>query len=102
MTTFVRGRTLKTGDATAVVDAGLDVGTHRFQLEVLTSDGRRSAPDVVDVVVARVPVGPVRPQLTTGGGGLVTPVVTPVRPSRVPARPRASKPRKSAQDRSET
>lgn len=102
MTTFVRGRTLRTSDATAVVDAGLAVGTHRFQLEVLTSDGRRSAPDFVDIVIARVAVGPVRPQLTTGGSGLVTPVVTPVRPNRVPARPRASKPRKSAQDRSET
>jgi len=102
MTTFVRGRTLRTGDATVVVDAGLAVGTHRFQLEVLSSDGRRSAPDVVDIVVTRVPIGPVRPQTIATGGGLVTPVVTPVRPNRVPARPRASKPRKSAQDRSET
>lgn len=100
MTTFVRGRTLKTSDATMVVDAGLSVGTHRFQLEVVTNDGRRSAPDVVDIAVARAQVGPVRPP---GGGGLVTPVVTPVvTPIRVPGRPRTSKPRKSAKDRSET
>jgi len=101
MTTFVRGRTLRTSAATVVVDAGLAVGTHRFQLEVLTSDGRRSPPDVVDIVIARVPVGPLRPQPTAGGGGFATPVVTPVRPNRVPARPRPSKPRKSAPERSE-
>jgi len=103
MTTFVRGRTLRTSDATVVVDAGLAVGTHRFQLEVMTSDGRRSVPDIVDIAIARVPVGPVRPSLTGVGGGLVTPVVTPaVTPIRVPGRPRASKPRTSAKDRSET
>ena len=98
MTTFVRGRTLRTSDATVVVDAGLAIGTHRFQLEVVTNDGRRSAPDVVDIAIAREPVGPVRPPVTGGGGGLVTPAVTPVR---VPGQPRASKPRKAAKDRSE-
>jgi hypothetical protein len=103
MTTFVRGRTLRTSDATVVVDAGLAIGTHRFQLEVVTNDGRRSVPDVVDVAIAREPVGPVRPPVTGGGGGLVTPAVTPaVTPVRVPGRPRASKPRKAAKDRSET
>jgi hypothetical protein len=73
----------------------------------MTSDGRRSVPDIVDIAIARVPVGPVRPPVTGVGGGLVTPVVTPVvtpavTPIRVPGRPRASKPRKPAKDRSET
>ncbi|HRL78461.1 MAG TPA: hypothetical protein PLC86_22625 [Candidatus Accumulibacter phosphatis] len=103
MTTFVRGRTLRTSDATVVVDAGLAIGTHRFQLVAVTADGRQSVPDVVDIVVARVVVGPVRPPLTGGIGGLATPVVTPaVTPIRVPVRPRASKPRKAAKTRSET
>jgi hypothetical protein len=36
-----------------VVDAGLAVGTHRFQLVVVSNDGRRSAPEAIDVVVSR-------------------------------------------------
>ncbi|WP_291994992.1 hypothetical protein [Candidatus Accumulibacter sp. ACC003] len=57
MTTFVKGRTLKTAAATVQVDAGLAVGTHRFQLLVVNGDGRQSAPAVVDVVVTRPPLG---------------------------------------------
>jgi hypothetical protein len=44
MTTFVKGRTVETAEPVVVVDAGLSVGTHRFQLVVVSNDGRRSAP----------------------------------------------------------
>lgn len=57
MSTFVKGRTLKTAGATVLVDAGLAVGTHRFQLVVVNGDGRESAPAVVDVVVTRRQLG---------------------------------------------
>ena len=105
MTAFVRGRTVKTSDALVVVDAGLAVGIHRFQLVVVSNDGRQSAPDMVDVVVARevvIPV-PVRPPVTR-------PPVIPVRPTgdpvgtriRTPAKPRETRARKPEKSRSET
>lgn len=106
MVAFVRGRTVGTTDPRVVVDAGLAVGTHRFQLVVVSSSGRRSAPQLVDVVVSRpVIVQPqppvtIRPPVTP----IVTPVVTPVvRPrgraaaeasaTRAPASTRPAKPR---------
>lgn len=64
MVTFVRGRTITTAEPTITVDAGLTVGTHRFQLQVVTADGRRSAADVVDVSVQRLVVPtPIEPVL---------------------------------------
>ncbi len=109
MTAFVRGRPVRTAEPRVVVDAGLEVGTHRFQLVVVTSDGRQSPPDVVDVVVSRVVVGPLRPPLTEVVSpvrppltGVVSPILTPgVTPVRTPATPRKSKPRKTAKSRSE-
>ena len=101
MTTFVKGRAVKTAEAVVTVDAGLAVGTHRFQLEVVTSDGRRSAPVAVDVVVSRLlvvdPLPPIvtRPTVLTD---VVTPIRCPARP-RKPSTPRARKPAKT---RSET
>jgi hypothetical protein len=65
MTTFVRGRTITMAEPTVTVDAGLAVGVHRFQLVVVTADGRRSAADVVDVSVERLLVDPLRPVLVT-------------------------------------
>lgn len=94
MTTFVRGRTVKTAEALVVVDAGLAVGTHRFQLVVVTGDGRHSAPDVVDVVVIR------RQQIS-----LLRPTVTAVITPRAPDTPhprRKTPARKRAKPRSET
>jgi hypothetical protein len=62
--TFVRGRTITTSEPTITVDAGLAVGVHRFQLQVVTADGRRSAADVVEVSVQRLVVPtPVEPVL---------------------------------------
>lgn len=102
MTAFVRGRPVKTAEPRVVVDAGLEVGTHRFQLVVLTSDGRQSPPDVVDVVVSRASVGPLRPPLTEVVSPVRPPltgtVTTLVRPGvatiRTPTAPRKSKPAK--------
>lgn len=101
MTTFVKGRTVKTAEAVVTVDAGLAIGTHRFQLAVVTRDGRQSTPDVVDVVVSRVlvvdpprpPIG--RPPVITVDTGVVTPI-------RTPAKPRKPRARKPAKPRSET
>ena len=56
MVAFVVGRVVKTAEPAVTVDAGLALGVHRFQLEVVTADGRRSAPDVVDVSVQRLQI----------------------------------------------
>lgn len=49
MATFTPGKPVSTAEPTVTVDGGLDMGTHRFQLQVQTADGRVSAP--VDLVV---------------------------------------------------
>ncbi|ATE59881.1 hypothetical protein [Thauera sinica] len=104
MVAFVVGRAVRTAEPVVTVDAGLAVGVHRFQLEVLTADGRRSAADVVDVSVQRLqileplqpvvrptPVDPViRPAVTITQP---TTTVTPARPGTAPLRtPRAGEP----------
>ena len=117
MTTFVKGRTVRTAEAVVTVDAGLALGTHRFQLVVVCSDGRQSAPDVVDVVgsrrlvidplqppISRPPViDPLRPPIRRPP---VTPVLTPIRTPATPGANKASaagksKPSKPAKPRSE-
>jgi hypothetical protein len=114
MTAFVRGRTVETTAAVVEVDAGLAVGTHRFQLVVVCDDGRRSAPQPVDVIVNRQavviepqPQPPVTRPPLTGVTPIVTPVVRPVitpvvRPTRAPAEVRKTRARKPAKPRSET
>lgn len=51
MARFVRGEPVVTKEPFVTVDAGLDPGLHRFQLEVMTEDRRRSKPDAVVVEV---------------------------------------------------
>lgn len=75
MVAFVRGRTITTAEPSVTVDAGLALGVHRFQLVVVTADGRRSVADVVDLSVQRLtiplPLDPVvRPTV-------IDPVVNP-------------------------
>lgn len=53
MPSFAVGQPITTREPFVQVDAGLDPGTHRFQLEVVTADGRRSRPDVREVTVVR-------------------------------------------------
>jgi hypothetical protein len=49
--TFSIGKPITTREPFIEVDPGLKPGTHRFQLEVETTDGRLSPPDVVAVTV---------------------------------------------------
>lgn len=51
MARFAVGRPITTREPVIEVDPGLSPGTHRFQLEVETGDGRVSKPDVVAVTV---------------------------------------------------
>jgi len=56
---FVVGRPITTQAPTIDVDAGLTVGSHRFQLEVTRADGRISRPDVAVVrIIERIVVDP--------------------------------------------
>lgn len=111
MATFVPGRPITTDQPLIDVDAGLSVGTHRFQLVVVDTQGNRSAPDVQTVTITRLPitppigpigpivpidpVPPIRPVSPVGPVqpiGTITP--TPVRPVRRPhgtTRPKAPK-----------
>jgi D-ribose pyranose/furanose isomerase RbsD len=65
---FQPGQTVKTTEAVVTVDAGLPVGTHRFQLQVVTDTGQRSVADVVQVSVVRTlvrePLRPIEPVRT--------------------------------------
>ena len=65
MTAFAINKPVKTATPTVTVDAGLKPGVHRFRLEVLTHDDRRSQPMtvVVKVTEARDPTRPVRPPI---------------------------------------
>lgn len=51
MARFIVGRPITTKEPFIEVDPGLRPGTHRFQLEVETADGRVSRPDVASVTV---------------------------------------------------
>lgn len=93
MATFVPGRSITTDQPFIDVDAGLSVGTHRFQLVVVDAQGNRSAPDVQTVTITRLPitppvVGPIGPVVPIGPVSPIDPVI-PIRPVPVvdPIRP---------------
>ena len=65
MATFSVGQTITTREPLIAVDAGLRPGAHRFQLVVLTGDGRRSPPDAASVTVFERTIGPVIGTITT-------------------------------------
>jgi hypothetical protein len=79
MVAFVRNRPITTRTPTIEVDAGLEVGVHRFGLTVVTRDGRESKPVVVTVTIRRTIIRPDinRPVID----GLVRPIPIPVRPA---------------------
>jgi hypothetical protein len=88
--TFVPGRPITTDQPFIEVDAGLPVGTHRFQLVVVDAQGNQSRPDIRAVTVSRIPimppvVGPVGPVIPvdpvrpTGPGVPISPT-TPITP----------------------
>jgi hypothetical protein len=94
MAQFAVGQPITTTTPTIVVDAGLAVGSHRFQLVVVDSSGLRSAADVQVIAVQRPvivvpPVGPVGPVVNPVGPVVnpVTPGVTPVTPVRPAVNP---------------
>lgn len=89
MARFAVGQAIPGVEPVIVVDAGLPVGGHRFQLVVVDSAGRRSAPVEAVVTVRRVltPI-PDRPEIILTG--TTTPVV--LRPGRTPRKTKRSKP----------
>ncbi|MBT9498377.1 MULTISPECIES: hypothetical protein [Zoogloea] len=89
MARFAVGQAIPGVEPVIVVDAGLPVGGHRFQLVVVDSAGRRSAPVEAVVTVSRVltPI-PDRPEIILTG--TTTPVV--LRPGRTPRKTKRSKP----------
>lgn len=58
MAKFVVGHPIVTEVPKVMVDAGLSVGQHRFQLQVLTDTGQESPPDTVVIQVRAVSIGP--------------------------------------------
>lgn len=82
MTKFVVGQPVVTTLPSVVVDAGLPIGTHNFQLQVVDSSGLKSAvakatvkvqsPAVGGGVITNLPTG-----TTTTTGTTVTPVLSP-------------------------
>jgi hypothetical protein len=66
---FVPNVPVATSEPTMVVDAGLAVGTHRFQLVVFNARGQASKPQTFDVVIEPrlvvpvTPITPIRPPL---------------------------------------
>ncbi|MBS0513226.1 MAG: hypothetical protein JSR42_18845 [Proteobacteria bacterium] len=78
MVAFVVGRAVKTAEPVVTVDPGLPLGVHRFQLQVITADGRRSSVDVVDVSVQRLQIlEPLQPVLRPTIIDPVSPVISP-------------------------
>lgn len=67
MARFVPNEPVVTTEPFVMVDAGLPVGQHRFQLEVEDDHGNRSAPDI-RVVTVVAPVVRVMTTLTRLGG----------------------------------
>ena len=61
MTVFAVNQPVATREPVVIVDAGLPVGTHRFQLVVQDDGGRSSVPVLVDVKVQRLLIDPVLP-----------------------------------------
>jgi hypothetical protein len=84
MVAFRRGVPVTTTTPTVVVDAGLPVGVHRFELVVTDSDGNASRPTQVSVTIGGL-LGPIRPPES-----ILEPVVDPIRPRapRIPRSPR--------------
>lgn len=66
MAVFVQNRPVTTRDPVIAVDAGLTIGSHRFQLVVVDGAGRRSRPDTVVVRITAAAGGDVSPTQPIG------------------------------------
>lgn len=53
MARFVPNKPVTTSKPGVKVDAGLPVGVHLFSLQVVTSNGRKSRPDVLKVTITK-------------------------------------------------
>ena len=91
MADFTRQRQFNTREATLLVDKGLPLGIHTFELVVMDASGNQSkaAQVRIEIVGGRVPITPVTPVLPIGPVIPVRPVITPVTPvtPRRPGRP---------------
>jgi hypothetical protein len=97
MAAFSIGKPITTTVPVIAVDAGLAIGVHRFQLEVIDTTGKRSKPDVAQITVQRLvitvptpPLGPVilDPTRPVPGPVVSTPTIltaTPLTPVLTPA-----------------
>jgi hypothetical protein len=107
MVQFALNQTIETREPTIVVDPGLALGRHGFQLEVFDAAGNRSRPDVAVVEVQRETVtpppdrlvGPARPPVGPRVGPLDAPN-PPIEPSPSATVPRAERAPKSRKPRS--
>lgn len=71
---FAPNQPFDSPQAAVVVDAGLPVGVHRFQLVVVGRSGRRSSPvEVIVSVVRRLPIPGPSPFPPPGPGPLPGP-----------------------------
>ena len=79
MVAFVAGKPLTTDTPVVVVDAGLPVGRHRFQLVVVNAAGTASKPSEIVVQVQRFVPPPVVGPIVTGPitGPLTGPITAP-------------------------
>lgn len=77
MTTFTVGKPVTTAVAEVTVDAGLPLGSHRFQLVVVDADGNSSKAAEVVVQVDRVIAAPTDPTPTRPTPS--NPTLTPTR-----------------------
>ena len=75
MASFAVGVPITTRESFIQVDAGLKPGKHRFQLEVVTADGRVGKPDAATVTVidTSIPVPLNRDVIVTPV--IITPVI---------------------------
>jgi len=76
MTELSVGIPVQTNEPSIEVDAGLAVGSHRFSLQVVDSNGNLSKPTEAVVRVQPIRVEPIRPPLRPGPGEPVVP--TPI------------------------
>jgi hypothetical protein len=84
MTVLKPNQPIEQRSATLLVENKLDIGVHRFALEVLSTRGALSDPVVFNLTVqkpGRIVIGP---------GTVVNPVVTPVLRPTIPRRPTRS------------
>jgi hypothetical protein len=80
---FAVAQPIATREPTIVVDPGLPLGRHRFQLEVVDAEGRVSKPDLAEVEIVRSSLQPTGP-VVSPTRDVVSPVAPPIRRPPIP------------------